>query len=84
MALPGLEKAPFSAIFSSLTRAAGTGFLVGQAVQRDIPDVRLESLLNEFALFEAEIGGRKSAHNTAIYCRFFHSVLFVRCRHLSD
>ena len=36
--------ATLSAIFSSPIRGASTGFLVGQAFQPDIPDVRLESL----------------------------------------
>ena len=41
----GPEKAPFSAIFCSPIQGAGTGFLVAQAFQPDISDVRLESLI---------------------------------------
>ena len=52
MALLALEKAPFFAIFSTTRNSAstlaaggaGTGFVVGQAFQPDIPNVRLESL----------------------------------------
>jgi transposase len=52
MALLPLEKPPVSAIFSTTrnrartlaAQGAGTGFVVGQAFQPDIPNVRLESL----------------------------------------
>ncbi len=44
MALLALEKPPFPPFFPSPTKGPGTGFVVREAFQSDIPNVRLESL----------------------------------------